>query len=269
LAHNEQIVDFSLVQYEGTERDENGAARWRYNGAKLGYYEYARVAVSGGKTDFNPVYELQATVGTLCNDLNDRAQVVTQAVANGISAKLHPGEIPPNIYNSEDTEWESYATPARDARLRAAFAAFRQELEHMIGLWLNRDPRIVYDGIDLKHDLLAAYDRQSQACTITYLSSAKYPVRVTFDDISRRLFAMSFDPYNCVELRWGEEGSTCPDQAGKRHWYQSEAQARHVIDPDNGRIAGPPDVDIRGLIASIPARVPWMQPAPPQPPSFR
>jgi hypothetical protein len=68
---------------------------------------------SGGKTDFNPVYELQATMGTLCNDLNDRAQVVTQAVANGISAKLHPGEIPPNIYNSDDAEWESYATSAR------------------------------------------------------------------------------------------------------------------------------------------------------------
>ena len=71
-----------------------GAPHWRYHGAQLGYYEYARVAVSGGKTDFNPVYELQATMGTLCNDLNDRAQAVNQAVANGITAKLHPSAIP-------------------------------------------------------------------------------------------------------------------------------------------------------------------------------
>jgi hypothetical protein len=66
--------------------------------ARLGYYEYVRVAVSGGRTDFNPVYELQAGMRTLCNDLGDRAQAVNQAVANGISAKPHPGRLPRNIY---------------------------------------------------------------------------------------------------------------------------------------------------------------------------
>jgi hypothetical protein len=220
LARNSQIKDFSLVQYFGTEGGE--PPHWRYQGASLGYYEYARVAVSGGRTDFNPVYELQATMGTLCNDLNDRFQAVNQAVANGIAAKLHPSQIPPNIYSSDDGDWEAYATPARDARLRAAFVAFRQELAKMTGQWLNRDPRIVYDGLDLKADLLAAYDRQSQACTITILTSDKHPLPMSFDDISHRLFAMSFDPYNCVELRWGGDGSGCPDQAGKRRWYAQE-----------------------------------------------
>ena len=255
LARNNQIADFSLVQYFGTERDGS----WRYNGARLGYYEYARVAVSGGKTDFNPVYELQATMSTLCNDLNDRAQAVNQAVANGIAAKLHPSAIPANIYSSDDGEWEAYATPARDARLRAAFAAFRQELGKMTGQWLNRDPRVVYDGLDLKRGLLAAYDRQSAACTITILSSDKHPVALSFDDISHRLFDMSFDPYNCVELRWGGDGFGCPDQSGKRRYYAMEAQARRVIDPDTGAAAGPDDTDIRGLILSMPARAPWVQ----------
>ncbi len=267
LARNSQLGDFSLVQYLGTEQVDGGGPRWSYNGAPLGYYEYARVAISGGKSDFNPVYELEATMGTLCNDLNDRAQAVTQAVANGIAARPHPSETPANLYNSDDSEWESYATPARDARLRAAFVAFRQELGRMIGLWLNRDPRVVYDGLDLKSDLLAAYDRQSQACTITWLSSDKHPVPMTFDDISHSLFAMSFDPYNCVELRWGRDisngnGSGCPDQAGKRRWYGVEEQARHVTDPDRGTTAGLPDTDIRGLIVSMPARSPWVQPMP-------
>ena len=99
---------------------------------------------------------------------------------------------------------------------------------------------MVYDGLDLKRDLLAAYDRQSQACTITWLSSDKHPVPLTFDDISHSLFAMSFDPYNCVELRWGRDGSGCPDQAGKRRWYAVEEQARHVTDPDRGTTAGDP-----------------------------
>src|SRR6201996_1645988 len=259
LARNEQIADFSLVQYLGTEQINNGGPRWSYNGAPLGYYEYARVAISGGRSDFNPVYELEATMGTLCNDLGDRAQAVNQAVANGISAKLHPSEIPANIYSSDDTEWEAYATPARDARLRAAFVAFRGELSKMIGQWLNRDPRVAYDGTDLKSDLLAAYDRQSQACTITILTSDKRPQALSFDQLSHRLFAMSFDPYNCVELRWGADSPACPDQAGKHRWYQTEERARQVIDPDSGAMAGPQDADIRGLIAAMPARIPWVQ----------
>jgi hypothetical protein len=258
LARNGQIADFSLVQYQGTEPGQSGPV-WRYNGAPLGYYEYARVAVSGGRSDFNPVYELEGSMGTLCNDLNDRRQAVEQAVANGISAKLHPSEIPANIYSSDDGTWESYATPARDARLRAAFVALRTDLARMVSLWLNRDPSIVYDGLDLRHDLLAAYDRQSAECTITYLSSDKHPVALSFDDISRRLFAMSFDPYHCVELRWGDDSPACPDQAGKRRWYGLEEQARHDIDRDKGTVGGPQDVDIRGLIAAMPARAPWVQ----------
>jgi len=85
---------------------------------------------------------------------------------------------------------------------------------------------------------------------------------MSFDELSRRLFAMSFDPYHCVELRWGKDisdGAACPDQAGKRRWYANEQQARHVTDPDSGAMAGPGDADIRGLIAAMPARIPWVQ----------
>jgi len=52
--------------------------------------------------------------------------LIYEGVANGISAKLHPSSIPPNIYSSDDGEWESYATPARDSRLKAGFVAFRR-----------------------------------------------------------------------------------------------------------------------------------------------
>ena len=257
FARNNQIADFSLVQYFGT--DNSNPPRWRYRGAPLGYYEYARAAVSGGRTDFNPVFELELGMQTLCNDLEERRQAVDQAVANGISAKLHPSGLPANIYSSDDAEWESYATPARDARLRAGFVALRQSLARMIQLWINRDPRIAYDGGDLQRDLMTAYDRANQGCGVTYLSTDKHPVRLSFDDVSRRLFAMSFDPYNCVELRWGDDGTGCPDQEGKRRYYAMEAQARRQIDRDNPTLAAPRDVDIRGLIQSMPARTPWVQ----------
>jgi hypothetical protein len=134
----------------------------------------------------------------------------------------------------------------------------------MIGMWLNRDPRIAYDGLDMKRDLLEAYDRQSGECAVTYLSSDKHPVTLHFDDIARRLFAMSFDPYNCVELRWGDDGLNngsggCPDQAGKRRYYAMQERQRHEVDRDGGPLAGPQDVDIRGLIQSMPARAPFVQ----------
>jgi hypothetical protein len=268
FARNDQIADFSLVQYQGTDPGADGRLHFSYNGAPLGFYEYVRVAVSGGRSDFNPVYELESTMRTLCNDLEDRRQAVDLAVKDGVTAKLHPSEIPSNIYLSDDGVWESYATPARDTRLRAAFVQFHRDLGEMIGLWLNRDPRIVYDGQFLKADLLAAYDRESRRCTTTYLSSAHQPVSLSFDDVARRLFALSFDPYNCVELRWGDDRDTCPDQAGKRRWYAVEQQARHEIGRDEQgtatAMAGPRDVDIRGLIAAMPERIPFVQTYPGQ-----
>ena len=266
MARNDQIPDFSLAQYLGTEPNPSGdisGARFSYRGAPLGFYEYVRVAVSGGKTDFNPVYELESTMRTLCNDLEDRRQAVELAAREGVTAKLHPGAIPANIYLSNDNDWESYATPARDARLRAAFVQFHRDLANMIRLWVNRDPRIVYDGQFLKEDLLKVYEAESRRCTTTYLSSDKRPVGLSFDDVAQRLFALSFDPYNCVELRWGNDGPACPDQSGKRRWYAVEQQARNEIGRDEQgtatQMAGPQDVDIRGLITAMPERVPFVQ----------
>ena len=259
LARQREIADFSLVQYAGTD----GQGHFVYNGVPLGFYEYVRAAVSGGRTDYNPVYELQATMRTLCNDLNDRAQAVQQAVANGIAAKPHPGRLPQNIYSSDDGEWEAYATPARDTRLRAAFVQFRGDLSRMIGLWLNRDPRIVYDGQFLKDDLLRAYDAQSDACRITFLTDDKRPIAMNFEGMARHLLAMSFDPWACEALRWGDTSpASCHDGEAKRRWYDSEAAMRGEIGRDEGgagHAITPADVDIRGLIAAMPARPAFVQ----------
>ena len=105
--------------------------------------------------------------------------------------------------------------------------------------------------------------RKAGAAPRHYLSTDKHPVSLSFDDVSHRLFAMSFDPYNCVELRWGDDGAGCPDQEGKRRWYALEQPARNEIGRDEQgtatMIAGPADVDIRGLIAAMPDRVPFVQ----------
>lgn len=236
LAKNDQIADFSLVQYLGTDPNPSrdvSQAHYSYNGARLGFYEYVRAAVSGGKTTFNPVYELQVTMTTLCNDLNDRAQYVDQAVAEGLPNRPHPGRLPDNIYGSSDNTWESYSTPSRDARIKAAFAQFFKDMADMIRMWTNRDSRLVYDGNFLQRDLRAVYEEESRRCTITYLSSGNRPISLTFDDMVHRLYEMSFDPYDCIELRWGASGderASCAEGLEKGRWYEAERRLRNQID---------------------------------------
>ncbi|HEY5337920.1 MAG TPA: hypothetical protein VIJ85_06950 [Rhizomicrobium sp.] len=279
-AENDQIPDYSLVQYTGTEPNESGdvkKARYAYNGIKLGFYEYARVAISGGKMDYNPIYELRVTMQTICNDLGDRAQFVAQATSDGISNKEHPVRLPGNIYGSDNVEWETYSTPSRDARIKAAAVQFYKDMQEMIGLWINRDPRIVYDGSFLKQDLQAAYDEQSQRCTITYLTSGKRPVSMNYDDMLHRLYKMSFDPYHCIELRWGAQGderANCPDGRDKSKWYDAEQRLRNQPDRTydaqmgfdiaelnaRGKWTGidtPPPVDVRALIDGMGEQVPF------------
>ena len=277
-AENNQIADFSLEQYTGTEPNPTNdvtKARFVYNGAQLGFYEYVRVAVSGGRMEFNPVYELQATMTTLCNDLNDRAQYVDNAISENIQNRDHPERLPDNIYGSSDKDWEDYSTPSRDARIKAAAAQFYKDLGDMIDLWVKRDPRIVYDGQFLRDDLERVYKTESDACTITYLNSAKRPVPISYDDMMHRLFQLSFDPYNCIELRWGAQGDerdSCPDSRGKTRWYEAEQRLRNQPDrtydvtmnfsvddlnhhrPGSGR-DDPPPVDIKALIDQMPDQV--------------
>jgi hypothetical protein len=83
---------------------------------------------------------------------------------------------------------------------------------------------------------------------------------------------MSFDPYQCIERRWGardeNELSTCRDGAVKRAWYEAEQNLRNQIDrtydaqmdftleelrePGAGKgVASPPDTDTRAYLVSV------------------
>jgi len=91
-----------------------------------------------------------------------------------------------------------------------------------------------------------------------------------------RLFTLSFDPYHCVELRWGasgEEREICPDSNPKLKWYEAEQRLRNQsdrtydiqmgfdLDDLNRHVKGtgidqPPPIDIEALIDSMPYQVP-------------
>jgi hypothetical protein len=114
--------------------------------------------------------------------------------------------------------------------------------------------------------MLGAYDRAAGQCSIAYARSDGSRVILSYEEARRRLFRLSFDPYHCVEQRWGAAGAelaTCRDGAVKRRWYDAEQRLRNQIErtyearmdfslgeleSGQGGIAAPPDTDARGYL---------------------
>jgi hypothetical protein len=134
------------------------------------------------------------------------------------------------------------------------------------------DPHLTYVGKDMVGDMIAAYQDSASACRLDYAKSNGSLVALTYEDARKRLFAMSFDPYQCIEHRWGatdaSELSTCRDDATKNAWYRAEQNLRNQIDrtydarmdfsladlstPGPGKgVANAPDTDVLGYLMSV------------------
>ena len=170
----------------------------------------------------------------------------TAAVTAGIPRQPHPAALPWNIYGTTG-DWETWSTPSRDARLKAAVRELHDGVVARAG-----DPA-------LRARLAGAWREESARpeCVTRYVNSAGATVTLPLDAVLDRLFALSFDPYHCVELRWGAplgspESATCADDLARRGWYRAEQRLRQQIDRNYGVAtplgAGPdaaPDVDPR------------------------
>jgi hypothetical protein len=275
VAPNGAIHDFSLEQFYGTGAHPGDDRAWKdgvftLNGVRLDWYDYVRARLAGGTLRFDPLREVADMVDSNCADLHDRVEAVTQAVKAGLTTAPEPGRLPDNIYSSYG-DWETYSSPSRDARLKTAFKELRDAAERFVRLDRGHDPRLVYRGKSLVADLIAIYDRHAAQCTIAYTRSDGSPFTMGYEEARARLFALSFDPYQCVERRWGAtaaaELATCPDTPSKAAWYAAEQNLRNQIDrtyeaemgftlaelrlPGPGKgVSAPPDVDVRAWLAS-------------------
>ena len=181
--------------------------------------------------------------------------------------RLQPDRLPPNIYGT-DGDWETYSTPSRDARLKTAFKNLRDTAQRFVDLWEARDFSLAYRGTDLAKDLLAAYDNRASNCSPSYVRSDGSQITMSYEEARRRLFRLSFDPYQCAELRWGAQGNelaTCRDGPTKRAWYGAEQRLRNQIDrtyeaqmdfslsdlqAGAGGAPSPPDTDARAFLVA-------------------
>ncbi|HVU21199.1 MAG TPA: hypothetical protein VHE09_10740 [Rhizomicrobium sp.] len=273
LAANAEIAEFSDEQFFGTgkrPRDpdwKDGA--FTLNGEVLDYYDYVRAQLAGGTLVFEPVSEIADMARSNCLDLRYRAQAVALAIARGIETRPEPRRLPLNIYGT-DGDWEMYSTPSRDARLKTSFKYLRDTAQRFVEMAMRHDLHLAYDGSDIAGDLLRAYDRATRFCRITYTNSDGSRATLNYEDARQRLFAMSFDPYQCIEHRWGDaNAATCNDGANKRAWYDAEQSLRNQIERTYDTqmdftleelqarkpgVVTPPDTDVRAYLLSAGAQ---------------
>lgn len=272
LATNAELPLFGTEGFYGNQPDPAGWNRGKFilNGQAVSYYEYVRMKLTRGEMSINPILDMQQLTDDICTSLLDRIASVDAARTSGIAAKPHPARLPMNIYGTEG-EWENYSTPSRDARLKVSFVDLLAQTKSNLERFKRRDPTIKYNGGNLAKDLLRAYSERAQACQFSYTTSNGRTVRMNLEAARLRLFKMSFDPYHCIELRWGatsaEELSSCGDDANKRAWYtqqqwlRNQSERRYDARMDfslseltgplpNVGVATPPDIDIVGYLKS-------------------
>jgi hypothetical protein len=228
--------------------------------------------MAGGTLLYDPVREVGDMVDSNCDDLHYRVQAVDLAIAAGLNKHGEPDRLPPNIYGTEG-DWEMYSTPSRDARLKTAFKELYDASKRFVWMAQHKDPKLAYKGQNLAADLLATYDAHAALCVVTYTRSNGTKISFGYEEARRRLFDLSFDPYQCPERRWGAktayELATCPDGANKTAWYEAEKNLRNQIDrtydarmdfgldelktPGPGKgVPTPPETDLRSWLVAQP-----------------
>ncbi|MBC7754147.1 MAG: hypothetical protein H7Z71_07925 [Moraxellaceae bacterium] len=233
---NSELKKFDIVQFFGTDRQP--LADWRkgafmIGGQKYDYYDYLRNELSVGNLRLNPVNEIKSLASDICQTIQDRVVAVNGAIKVGLQNNSHPDRLPENIYGTSG-EWEEYSTPSRDARLKTTMVELRELAVTLFAKFNAHDPQLDYVGSDIKGDMLEAYKSVSNSCNISYTKTDGQAVLMTLDEVRSRIFDMSFDPYHCVELRWGAKNSSeltsCKDGANKKDWYAAERVLRNQIE---------------------------------------
>jgi hypothetical protein len=272
---NETLADFSVEQFFGNSGQKLDDTQWKTgkfqkNGLVLNFFDFVRRSLAVGNFKIDPLQEMNALLVDLCNALKDRVNSVNTAIQAGIDQKPHPERLPENIYGA-DGEWENFSTPGRDAQLKVSFIDILLKSGNFIQQWKSKDPALQYSGTSLPQDLLKVYGDQAMACSISYRNSKGQDVRLNLEEVRQRLFRLSFDPYHCIERRWGavnsSETASCSEGALKDLWYEREQRLRNEVNrqfenkmdftveelskplPGNG-VDQAPDVDIVRFLSS-------------------
>ena len=240
FARDNQIPDFSLLQYVGHGKAAGSNViqyKLRENETAIAYdfHEWVNYKLSEGRYRLNPLKELKSEIEGLCKDLNGRETAVQEAVVVGMHLKAHPERLPNNIFGSEG-DWESYASPSRDLRLREKALNIISAAKVWQLRSNKKDVIVQYAGNNLRQDLIDLYMTETMACQFSYKNSRAISVSVPFEEIISRLSNISYDPYMCPELRWGAaseaELRSCSGLNEKLRWHKAQQFFRNNLKKD-------------------------------------
>lgn len=203
---------------------------YTHNGRKgLSFYEYVRTKLAVDSNRLDPVNDFRFMISDLYEDICYRAVAVDLCMKKGIHRKPHPGSLPWNIYGT-DGVWEEFSTPSRDARLKVAFRDLYDRTRQIVLSTYQQSPP---EAFKLAGKLLEQYELLSQKFSIHYTDSSAKIWILTFDEITNRLFRLSFDPYHSIEYRWGggvAELAASADNQTKKRFYELEWRLRNQIE---------------------------------------
>lgn len=166
--------------------------------------------------DAKQAYE--ATLTALVEQLETRVQSVENGEAyfrkGGRTVEMPKGAA---IFETVGA-WEDYATPSRDMRLLIAIKVLLKFPEKVLNY-----PKLfnltAQSAAKMKTDIEQLHEKLIHQKKIHYLRSDGKPWELTVADILARkaMFEMSYNPNDCVEIRWGAKAGTAEYATCKRH----------------------------------------------------
>jgi hypothetical protein len=157
--------------------------------------------------------------------LHEQLLARVQSVANGEEyLKSNPETIIPMPSGREIFQtiglWEDYSTPNRDLRLLIAMDAVNEFPDQVVRASKNYKLPKGKSLEEVKKELEELQRKFAKEMTITYIRSNGKEQTLSLEEIFKRseAFEMSYNPNDCVEVRWGapegsEELSSCRRRA--------------------------------------------------------
>ena len=257
---DEEIPDYSAEQYYGNQPSKDWdwkKGKFIVKGREVNYFDFIRSRLTKGDFQVDPLVRFRKDLSNLCLDLQTRNASVQKALDNQIQNQQHPIALPNNIYGANG-DWEAYSTPGRDLLLRSRTVNMIEDTKDYMTKWQSKDPFFSYAGNNLKKDLILIYNEVDAACRITYKDSEGADVRMSLSTALSRLSRMSFDPYLCVERRWGAKSDAelrkCQDNQTKSEWYQNTQFLRNQIVRDPTEVMGYSLDDVKRITQDINAK---------------
>ncbi|MBX3018468.1 MAG: hypothetical protein KF767_11295 [Bdellovibrionaceae bacterium] len=243
LLTNAEIHDYSDEMF-GNTTTADGKSAYNIEGKITNsFQEFLRRRMFMGRYTLDVIGEFKVRMKTICDDFGSRVSLVQDGTTKGVAAKPHAETLPNTIYGGSG-EWDTFSTPGGDVRRRNSVnnaLATAKELKAQVD---RRNPEYTYRGKDLKADFIKAASETLKSCSITYKNTRGQAVKLTLEQLLKRMPMMSFSPWHCVELRWGataqQELATCPDlrDQTKMRWYNAQQTLRNQMARDTNIFTG-------------------------------